>query len=277
MPCPASSLRKTRPRVCLDTAGCVSALRLTVLSFAVCNAVTYSRLKSENSLRSDLCEIGRKGVFRMPGRMELTDDDDLAQRLLENDQGCLDDILRSFGAGILGLLRRRFRDVLREEDLEDVLSMGLFRLWTSRNRYQMNLASLRVWWYRICENAARDVLRMGWQKARAREVHSDAAFVGISEQLSRSDFDSECVSHAVSTPTAMHLDLKDVLSELPEVQRAILLADAAARDAVACSQRLGDDLGLPASTVRVYRKRAMDRVRRELIARGHGPEDTKHL
>jgi len=36
--------------------------------------------------------------------MELTEDTDLSRRLLENDQGCLDDILCSFGAGILGLL-----------------------------------------------------------------------------------------------------------------------------------------------------------------------------
>jgi len=167
--------------------------------------------------------------------------------------------------------------VLREEDLEDVLSMGLFRLWNSRDRYQVNRASLRVWWYHICENAARDVLRMGWQKARAREVNSGDSFAGISERRSPSVFDSECVAITILPSTAVHHDLKEVLSELPGVQRAILLADAAARDDVACSQRLGDDLGLPASTVRVYRKRAMDRVRRELIARGHGLEDTKHL
>jgi len=209
--------------------------------------------------------------------MELTEDADLAQRLLENDQGCLDDILRVFGAGILGLLRRRFRDVLREEDLEDVVSMGHFRLWTSRERYQLDRASLRVWWYRLCENASRDVLRMGWQKARVREVNSEAAFVGISERPSPATCDADGAVLTVSPPAAVHHDLKEVLSELPEVQRAILLADAAARDDVACSQRLAHELGLPASTVRVYRKRAMDRVRRELIARGHGVEDATPL
>lgn len=213
----------------------------------------------------------------MPGRMELTEDADLSQRLLENDQSCLDDILRSFGAGILGLLRRRFRDVLREEDLEDVLSMGLFRLWNSRDRYQVERASLRVWWYRICENAARDVLRMGWQKARALEVNPGNSLAGLSERRYSRVIGSQSAASTVSPPDAVNHDLKEVLSELPDVQRAILLADAAARDDVACSQRLGDELGLPASTVRVYRKRAMDRVRRELIARGHGLEDIKHL
>jgi len=205
----------------------------------------------------------------MPGRLELTEDADIAQRLLENDQGCLEEILRSFGAGILGLLRRRFRGVLREEDVEDVLSIGLFRLWISRDRYQSDRASLRVWRYRICENAARDVLRMGWQKARAREVNSDDALLGYLEQASPSQHDATDASHEDSIPAAVHHDLKEVLSEIPGVQRAILLADAATRDGVACSQRLSDELGIPASTVRVYRKRAIERVRRELMARGH--------
>ena len=206
----------------------------------------------------------------MPGRMELADDAEIAQRLLDHDQSCLSDILRSFGAGILGLLRRRFRDALREEDLEDVLSIGLFRLWNNRQRYQRDRASLRVWLFRICENAARDVLRMGWQKTRARELNSEAALLGLSEQaVSKPDGSDEYLFQR-SAPAAVNHDLKDVLSELPDVQRAILLADAATRDGVACSQRLSDELGLPASTVRVYRKRAMDRVRREMVARGHG-------
>ena len=200
----------------------------------------------------------------MVGRMELSEDAELAERLAENDQRCLEDLLRHFGPGVLGLLRSRFRDVLREEDLEDILSIGLFRLWNNRLRYQLERSSLRVWWYRICENAARDVLRMGWQKARAREVNSDETLLGFSER------DAVPIP-AMSSAVGLHHDLNEILSGLPEAQRAILLADAATRDGVACSQRLGDELGLPASTVRVYRKRAMDRVRRELISRGHGP------
>lgn len=70
-------------------------------------------------------------------------------------------LLRSFGGGIPALLRRRFYDVLREEDFEDVLSMGLFRLWNARHRYDIAQASLRVWLYRICENAALAVSRTG--------------------------------------------------------------------------------------------------------------------
>ncbi len=213
-----------------------------------------------------------KAAVLMTGRMELTEDTELAQRLLGNDQSGLEDILRAFGAGVLALLRRRFREVLREEDLEDVLSMGLFRLWNSRHRYDPARASLRVWWFRICENSARDVLRMGWQKARARETATDIALIGCVASSSGRASDQHCETTMESVTSAMQQDLRDVLSELPEIQRSILLADASTRDVVACSHRLGDEFSVPAATIRVYRKRAMDRVKREMLLRGHGGE-----
>lgn len=121
---------------------------------------------------------------------------------------------------------------------------------------------------------------MGWQKARALEISSDELLLGYStartDVLSvRDDVHDVSVNGAAALHGdelfAVHLDLKDVLSDLPDAQRMILLADAVTRDGVACSQRLGDQLGLPAATVRVYCKRALDRIRRELIPRGHGP------
>ena len=114
---------------------------------------------------------------------------------------------------------------------------------------------------------------MRWQKARALEVNSDDALLGCCERVVSSQHEADGEMNSVSAPSAVHHDLKEILSEIPDVQRAILLADAAARDGVACSQRLGDELGLPAATVRVYRKRALERVRREMLARGHGCDD----
>lgn len=196
--------------------------------------------------------------------MAMTEPTELADRLQESDPSALEDVLRHLGTAVLILLRRRFQEVLREEDLEDVLSIGLFRLWTSRDRFDPDKASLRVWFYRICENAARDVLKYGWQKARTLEIQSQVLVIDHCRPS-----ESECVV----TRTALQHDLREILAELPETQRTILLADAEARDTVACSLRLGQDLGLPASTIRVYRKRALDHVRREMASRGHVPRD----
>lgn len=197
--------------------------------------------------------------------MQMTEQADLAQRLLENDEQVLGDVLREFGPMVLVVLSRRYENVLRESDIEDVMSIGLFRLWTSRERFDQRKASLKVWFFRIVENAARDVLKHGWHKARQLEVSVEAALLGVSTDRCRG-----CAQDPiVPSPSNVQLDLREIVAQLPDKQQFIIAADAAAKDGVASSQLLGDELGVPASSVRVYRKRAMDRIRSELANRGH--------
>jgi DNA-directed RNA polymerase specialized sigma24 family protein len=62
--------------------------------------------------------------------------------------------------------------------------------------------------------------------------------------------------------------LRELLALLPENQRRIVLADAGSRDGVVASHDLAKELGIPPSTVRVYRRRALERLRREIQLRG---------
>jgi RNA polymerase sigma factor (sigma-70 family) len=206
--------------------------------------------------------------------MQTTEQADMAERLLDNDEQVLDDVLRAFGPMLLVVLTRRYRNVLREADIEDVVSIGLFRLWINRSRFDRRKASLKVWFFRIVENAARDVLRHGWHKARQLEVNSEPALLGATDasgngQIRRHPPDAELVSSTDKEPTNLQLDLREIVAELPDKQRFIVMADASAKEGVAASQLLGDELNVPAATVRVYRKRAMDRIRTELAKRGH--------
>ncbi len=208
--------------------------------------------------------------------MQTTEQTDLAQRLLDNDEQALDDVLRQFGPMVLVVLTRRYQSVLRETDIEDVISIGLFRLWTNRARFDRRKASLKVWFFRIVENAARDVLRHGWHKARLLEVSSDSALLGATDASSNGHAkktqylpDAELRGSSDRAPTNLQLDLREIVAELPERHRHIVMADAAAKEGVASSKWLGAELGVPGSTVRVYRKRAMDRIRSELARRGH--------
>lgn len=208
--------------------------------------------------------------------MQTTEQADMAQRLLDNDEQVLEDVLRAYGPMILVVLTRRYQNVLREPDIEDVVSIGLFRLWNNRARFDRRKASLKVWFFRITENAARDVLRHGWHKARQLEVNSDAALTGIADPSGNGqstgrhhETDIEHTTETESPPTNLQLDLREVVADLPEKQRYIVMADAATPEGTASSQLLGAELGIPDSTVRVYRKRAMDRIRKELASRGH--------
>ena len=206
--------------------------------------------------------------------MQTTEQADMAQRLLDNDEQVLDDALRAFGPTVLIVLSRRYQNVLREADIEDVVSIGLFRLWENRTRFDRRKASLKVWFFRIVENAARDVLRHGWHKARQLEVNSDAALTGVADPTSNGRFrtsrhQSDDEDAAVKPPTNLQLDLREIVADLPEKQRQIVMADAASKEGTASSQLLGNEMNIPASTIRVYRKRAMDRIRKELAERGH--------
>ena len=206
--------------------------------------------------------------------MQVTEQADFAQRLLDDDEQVLEDILRVFGPMVLAVVSRRYREVLREADIEDVMSIGLFRLWKHRHRFDHRKASLKVWYFRIVENAARDVLKHGWHKARLLEVSSDVALTGTADPSSNGHGEPVVTHPAVSDnhdPTPLQLDLRDIVAELPDSQRTIILADAASKDGIASSQHLSEELNIPPSTVRVYRKRALDRIRKELAARGHDP------
>jgi len=210
--------------------------------------------------------------------MQTTEQADLGQRLLDDDEQVLDDVLRAFGPMVLLVLTRRYENVLKEQDIEDVVSIGLFRLWKSRERFDYRKASLKVWFFRIVENAARDVLKHGWHKARQLEVGADTELLGIADVGRNGHIDDQgelLTAGNCAPPTNVQSDLREIVADLPDRQRFIVMADAAARDGVAASQRLGEELGIPASSVRVYRKRAMDRIKSELTNRGHDvPEKT---
>lgn len=210
--------------------------------------------------------------------MPSTEQLDLAQRLLGNEEQVLDDILRSLGPAICTVLRKRYANVLTCADIDDAMSIGLYRLWQHRQRFDSQRSSLKVWLFRIVENAVRDILRLGWHKARRMEVGGDPAWMAEAFETPtdhpstyepQSHGNEQQTAAPVRAPSAVELQLREIVACLPEAQRKIVQADAAARDDTACSQRLAEELGVTASSVRVYRKRAMDRIRQELRNRGH--------
>jgi RNA polymerase sigma-70 factor (ECF subfamily) len=207
------------------------------------------------------------------------DPDDLAARLRQGDEDALEELLRSLGPAVHRVLARKFVPVLREVEIDDVLSIALYRVWRARQRYDADKGSLRLWFFRIAENAARDVLRHGWHKARRLEVSA----TGI-ETKTRSSADSNGRPGGPherddlpdsETSVQRKSALRDILAGLPEAQRRIVLADALCREGVASSQRMASELNLSPASIRVYRKRAMETIRAELEQRGLAPVEEK--
>jgi len=89
----------------------------------------------------------------------------LALALLDNDESALDEILCLYGPDIIESLYSRFSKrmgALRYEDIEDVVSVALGKLWKARSTYDDTKQSIRVWFYCIAEHVALDVPKHGW-------------------------------------------------------------------------------------------------------------------
>lgn len=210
---------------------------------------------------------------------ETTSQPDFGKRLIDGDEHVLEAILRTHGPPVRSLLRRKFLGPLSDTDFEDILAIALFRMWQHRTRYDASRATLRVWFFRIAENVTRDVLRHGWQKARQLEVAFEPLVLSAivdhrSPPRSKTDKHSEQTSGGPPSKTSGHESdlmgkaLAEVLAQLPDKQRQILMADAQSTDGKVSSQDLASELGIPASTVRVYRRRALERIRTEMGHRG---------
>lgn len=195
---------------------------------------------------------------------------DLGARLRAGDEDVLELILRTHGPPILALLRQRFVGPLTATDFEDVLAAALFRMWQHRLRFDPARASLRVWFFRIAENMARDVLKHGWHKARQLELSTEPMQLAEAADRRRPQDESD-VGEKDDLALAQRIpseQLRELLALLPENQRRIVLADADSRDGLVASHDLAKELGIPPSTVRVYRRRALERLRREIQQRG---------
>lgn len=173
----------------------------------------------------------------------------------------LEALLRESGPAVKTLLLRRFHGLLRDADAEDVLVVALQRVWQHRGRFDAARGSLRAWLYRIAEHTARDWLKRGWQKARLLETVPDEPFWEHVE--------ARAPQQAPTVHPATRDLVRGLIDALPEVQRRIVWADALCSDGgPASSEWLAAELGIPTGTVRVYRKRGLDRLRALMTERG---------
>ncbi len=177
----------------------------------------------------------------------------------------LEDLLRSDGPAVKAVLLQKFSGSLGSADIDDVLAVALNRVWVKRASFDVSKGSLRAWFFRIAHNSALDVLRHGWHRARQLEVSTGTETIDTRAGEDRS-------SSAVDPARAeIHRVVREIIQALPETQRRIVWADAQHEHGPTPSESLARELQIPVGTVRVYRKRALDRIRKELETRQIDP------
>jgi RNA polymerase sigma-70 factor (ECF subfamily) len=176
----------------------------------------------------------------------------LGERLRQGDEHALTVILERFENYIRRHLRSRFGCLLPEEDLDDVLSRALYRLWLYRQRYDPEKASLASWFYLIARSSALEVLR---------EKRVSAAGKGL--------LTDQPLPPRLETPESPELrELEEKLQQLPEQDQIILLTFARYGGADNWAANLAAEWGMPAATIRSRKRRALAHLRRHMTHEG---------
>ncbi len=190
--------------------------------------------------------------------------DDIALRLMEGDETVLPDIFEAYGPPVEKAISLRFK-CLTLEDAEEVVADAVFRLWNHRRDYDPDKASVRTLLYRIAVNRAQDVIALGWQKARQREVYPDPQYLAGLEA-------PEDVAELPPDDEKLTNDINVSLEALPELQRRILEADAVAGSKRVEDALLAKELDIPVGRVAVERLRGKRKFAERMRLLGHSFE-----
>ncbi len=200
----------------------------------------------------------------IPGRLTAEDQASLVIRLKNADESVLEDVLRTIGPRVDGLLKVR-HPFLKPEDREEFLIEGLFRVWQARAQFDPAKGSLQAWYFSIAENLLKD----RYKRKRCQEHVCDPADLVESQFLRHRSCRWDDTPETVP-PSPEARILGAILDQLTDVERRIVLAYAhtggQGQWAVDLAEELATDLGVDIrpGTIRVKRIRIYDKIRKRM-------------
>jgi RNA polymerase sigma factor (sigma-70 family) len=176
----------------------------------------------------------------------------------------LQEILASLGATVFWSLKRQFGRTLNDADLEDVISITLFRIWKYHARYDPSLGRFMTWGYAIARKAALDAFQRKLRESTSSldKLSESGIHPAIPDESHFSDVGSP---QSAATLSAETIALNKLLSKLSEQDRAIILAAANALPGDPWAMRLASELELSAGAIRVRRHRIIERLKKSLL------------
>lgn len=166
-------------------------------------------------------------------------------------------LVEDHAASTLAGLRRAFARFLPATEIEDALTAALVRIWEQPDRFDPGLGAIRAWLFVVARNSALSTVRR-----RQRQLRD----------LSIEDFDA-LLARLATTPAEQErlrriADVHGCLSELPPMQRAVLLADLAA-NGTESSTVLAQRLGTSPTAIYSARHRGRAELARMMQRLGH--------
>jgi RNA polymerase sigma factor (sigma-70 family) len=192
--------------------------------------------------------------------------DEVAIRLWDGDETVIAEILVQYAPCLEKALGGKYPS-FSSQDLEDIVSEAIKRLWAKRNEYDDSKGSVRCLLYWIADNCAKDILKSGWQKLqdRRKNFYDDS----LEEMIGTETVDAKEKEVPDNYDSKINKDLRTIVKNLPDIQQKIVWAFALAPEGEINAPMLSKELGYPAGTIRQYLKRAKDTIRAEMKKRGH--------
>jgi RNA polymerase sigma factor (sigma-70 family) len=186
---------------------------------------------------------------------------DIVSRLKDGDEQALQTILHDYGPLLMRRLKSHFG--LNDADLDDVLSVTLYRVWMNRERFDPTKGRFDVWLYLIARNIAIDHIRQEkrWPFNRISLL--------LEELPEASDAEVSSAERSASHGARPLKDLRNIVLSLPIHDRRILQAYLAADGQGSWASDLAEELRMSSDAIRVSRMRLLDKIRAEMIRRGH--------
>lgn len=189
--------------------------------------------------------------------------EDIALKLMCGEESVCEEIVRQYAPAIRNWLLTLPYGLSRD-DAENIVCEAIARLWEKRDQYDDSKGSLRSYLFKIAKNLVLDRPKTSRFKTMSQERQvSDEYLKSLAAPKKKS------ASKSPKDPDEpILIALREALRELPEMQRKVLIEDAGATEELPAAQ-LGEILGgIPAGTIRQYRKRGKDALRRKLLERG---------
>ncbi|MBK8979958.1 MAG: sigma-70 family RNA polymerase sigma factor [Planctomycetes bacterium] len=172
------------------------------------------------------------------------------------------------------LLRSEFHDVFRNEDIEDALAEGCQLAWRSIGSFDPRRAPLRAWFFVICRNAARKMLRSRRRSPAGAQVDD---WDGVTRAEPGSDGrDPLEEGDGAGQRSGWLTALYECIERLGRLMRAIVEADLRSPTGTAPADDLVAELRSSRGSVYTARSKARLRLRDCMTAKGHdfgGPPD----
>lgn len=199
----------------------------------------------------------------MTDGVSTVDDLDIILMMMDKDEEGLRLLLRIHGPKVMALMQSKLSNTaLTNEDIEEALYTAAQTAWERIDTFDDRKGRLVPWFFRIAYNAAIDILR------RDKKHH----WLLYLEELAERGYEPAAPDASQQEEPDPQVEvrrkvLRNLVTELPEQQRAIITSDLAAHGTVS-DEELAERLGTSRNSVQVQRHKAKKKLENLITQKG---------